>query len=221
MQDEGAQLIGLLAGAQAGQRVLDACAGHGGKTFELLEAVGPSGEVTAVDIHADKLEQLGSDLTRLKLRDRKTVLETVDLSVGDGGLRGGFDGALVDAPCTGLGTLRRRPEILLRLTPADPARMARLQISILTRVLGLLRPGATLTFAVCSGSREEALAVTEQLEARHAEIRRLTTPVSGVPLNPDEDGVFRIGPWLGQNAPLTDVYQVVRWVVLDSHRSPV
>jgi 16S rRNA (cytosine967-C5)-methyltransferase len=221
VQDEGAQLIGLLAEAQAGERVLDACAGHGGKTFELIEAVGEKGEVTAVDIHADKLEQLRKDLTRLTLQDRKVELETIDLSVGDGGLARGFDRALVDAPCTGLGTLRRRPEILLRLTPEDPARLARLQIAILSRVLGLLRPGATLTFAVCSGSRDEALAVTEQLEARHAAIRRLTTAVPGVPLTPDADGVFRIGPWLGGNAPLTDVYQVVRWVVLDSHQTAV
>ena len=221
VQDEGAQLIGLLADAQTGERVLDACAGHGGKTFELLEAVGPDGQVTAVDMYADKLEQLQKDLARLKLQDRKAAFETVDLSVGNGGLEGGFDRALVDAPCTGLGTLRRRPEILLRLKPEDPARMARLQISILSFVLKLLRPGATLTFAVCSGSREEALAVTEQLEARHPEIRRLTTPVPGVSLTPDADGVFRIGPWLGQTAPLTDVYQVVRWVVLDSHQSAV
>jgi 16S rRNA (cytosine967-C5)-methyltransferase len=221
VQDEGAQLIGLLAGAGPGERVLDACAGHGGKTFELLEVVGPEGEVTAVDIHAEKLAQLRVDLERLGLGQRKASLETVDLSVGDGGIAPGFDRVLVDAPCTGLGTLRRRPEILLRLVPEDPARMARLQFSILWQAVKLVRPGGTLTYAVCSGSREEALTVTEQLEARLGEIRRLREPVPGVPLTPDDDGLFRIGPWLGETAPLTDVYQVVRWVVLDSHRGAV
>jgi 16S rRNA (cytosine967-C5)-methyltransferase len=224
VQDEGAQLIGLLCDAQPGERVLDACCGHGGKTLQLLEAVGASGHVTAVDLHQAKLDQLAKEARRMghgaALEHGALALEAIDLSVGDGGLEGGFDRVLVDAPCTGLGTLRRRPELLLRLGPTDPARMAALQFSLLCRAVRLVRPGGILVFAVCSGTREEALAVAEKLEARVRAIRRRSQPIEGVALTPDEDGVFRIGPWLGREANWTDVYQVVRWDVLDSHPTP-
>ncbi len=220
-QDEGAQLVGLLADAQPGERVLDACAGRGGKTAQLVEAVGPSGHVTAVDIHEAKLGQIAQELTRLRLSNTQVACESIDFSVGDGGLTPGFDRILVDAPCTGLGTLRRRPEIALRLTHADPARMAALQLAVLRNALLLLRKGGILVFAVCSGTREEGLGVAEKLEAREPGIRRLRKPVSGANVTADDDGVFRIGPWLSNQGGAPDVYQVVRWEKLDSHSGPV
>ncbi len=220
-QDEGAQLVGRLADAQPGERVLDACAGRGGKTAQLIEAVGPKGHVTAVDIHEAKLEQIAQELTRLKLPGANLTCESIDFSVGEGGLERGFDRILVDAPCTGLGTLRRRPEIALRLTDVDPARMAALQLAVLRNALLLLRRGGILVFAVCSGTREEGLEVAEKLEAREPGIRRLRKPVSGVNVTPDDDGVFRLGPWLSKQSGAPDVYQVVRWEMLDSHSGPV
>ncbi len=215
VQDEGANLVGRLVGAQPGERILDACAGRGGKTLQLLEAVGASGQVTAVDIHARKLGQLGEEVRRLGIPGQ-LACEAVDFSVGDGGLAGGFDRVLVDAPCTGLGTIRRRPEILLRLAPRDPGRMADLQLGILRRGMSLVRPGGTLVFAVCSASQEEGQGVLQRLEARTPGIRRLSNSVEGVTLTPDDDGIFRIGPWLGVGGSLPDVYQVVRWEVLDT-----
>ncbi len=216
-QDEGAQLVGLLADARPGERVLDACAGRGGKTAQLAEAVGPTGHVTAVDIHAAKLAQIAGELSRLGLSGVPLSCESIDFSVGDGGLEGGFDRILVDAPCTGLGTLRRRPEIALRLTEGDPARMAGLQLALLRNTLLLLRPGGTLIFAVCSATRDEGLSVVEKLEAREPSLRRLTEPVSDINVTPDDDGLFRIGPWLSQRGGAPDVYQVVRWERLDRH----
>jgi 16S rRNA (cytosine967-C5)-methyltransferase len=221
VQDAGAGLVGALLGAQPGERVLDACAGRGGKTLQLLSAVGASGHVTAVDIHVRKLAQLAEEAKRCGIEPARFSTETIDLSRGDGGLEGGFDRVLVDAPCTGLGTVLRRPEIAWRLQPSDPGRMAALQLRILQNALGLLRPGGILTFAVCSGSLEEARGVADRLEARQSGIRRLGNPVPGVSLTADDDGVFRIGPWLGQKAELPDVYQVVRWTRLDSLASPV
>jgi len=215
VQDEGANLVGGLVGARPGERVLDACAGRGGKTLQLLEAVGRGGHVTAVDIHARKLEQLSEEVRRLGIAGSLET-ETIDFSVGDGGLEACFDRVLVDAPCTGLGTIRRRPEILLRLQPRYPGRLADLQLGILRRALRLVRPGGTLVFAVCSASAEEGAEVLQRLEARAHGIRRLTNSVEGVPLTPDNDGVFRIGPWLGVGGSLPDVYQVVRWEVLDT-----
>lgn len=221
VQDAGAGLVGALVDAQPGERILDACAGRGGKTLQLMTAIGSTGHVTAVDVHARKLAQLTEEAKRCGLDPTRVTTETIDLSRGDGGLQGGFDRILVDAPCTGMGTVFRRPEIAGRLTPEDPARLADLQLRILQNALRLLRPGGILVFAVCSGSREEARGVADRLEARHSGIRRLPNPVPGVALTADDDGVFRIGPWLGQKAELPDVYQVVRWTMLDSPASPV
>jgi 16S rRNA (cytosine967-C5)-methyltransferase len=222
VQDEGAQLVGLLSDARPGERVLDACAGRGGKTLQLLAAVGDAGSVCAVDIHEAKLAQIAKEAARLGLPTSRLSQETIDLAIGDGGLEGGFDRALVDAPCTGLGTLRRRPEIALRLGRQDPGRMAELQLEILQHVLPLLRPGGVLVFAVCSASHAEGRGVAEKLEASaKGKIRRLVEPVSSVNVNPDEDGVFRVGPWLSSQHGAPDVYQIVRWEVLDSQEGPV
>ncbi|MDB4991080.1 MAG: Ribosomal small subunit methyltransferase [Myxococcaceae bacterium] len=221
VQDEGAELVGRLAGAQRGERVLDACAGRGGKTLQLLEAVGPEGHVTAVDVHARKLEQLHEEVLRLGYDASRVATETIDLSVGDGGLEGKFDRILVDAPCTGLGTLRRRPEILLRLRPEDPARMAALQLRILRCAAGLLRPGGVLVFAVCSATLEEGRGIAEALESRMPGLKRLTHDVPEVSVACDADGVFRIGPWLAREGGCPDVYQVVRWEMLDRLLAPV
>jgi 16S rRNA (cytosine967-C5)-methyltransferase len=214
VQDEGAGLVAKLVDAQPGERVLDACAGRGGKTLQLVEAVG-EGHVTAVDIHARKLEQLELERARLGFPADRISTETIDLAVGDGGLDK-FDRVLVDAPCTGLGTLRRRPEILLRLVPQDPARMANLQQRILQRAASLVRPGGILVFAVCSGTLEEGQKLASAFEARHPRAQRLVAEVPQVSVSCDEDGVFRIGPWLGREGSCPDVYQVVRWKMVDS-----
>lgn len=221
VQDAGATLVGMLCGAQPGERVLDACAGRGGKTLQLLEAVGQTGHVVAVDIHARKLEQLRAEADRLGVGGARLSTETVDLALGDGGLPGNFDRILVDAPCTGLGTLLRRPEILLRLGPDDPSRMATLQLAILRTACRLLRPGGTLVFAVCSASHVEGRDVAERLEAEISGLRRLPGALRDVSVSSDDDGVFRIGPWLGAGADWPDLYQVVRWELLDSHAAPV
>ena len=94
--------------------------------------------------------------------------------------------------------------------------MAELQLRILETVLGLVRPGGFLVFAVCSGTAAEGRGVADRLEARHPRIRRRAESVPGVPLSADNDGIFRIGPHSSAQAELPDVYQVVRWEVLDS-----
>jgi 16S rRNA (cytosine967-C5)-methyltransferase len=221
VQDEGAQLVAALVGARPGERILDACAGHGGKTMMLASQVGPSGHVVAVDLHEAKLQQLKSEAARLGIESARVSTETIDLSVGDGGLEGGFDRVLVDAPCTGLGTLRRRPELLLRLEPRDCQRLAALQYRLLSRVLPLVRPGGVLVYAVCSSSAAEATGVAEKLEASFGGILRRRDSVETVTLSAENDGVFRIGPWLSTQGGAPDVYQVVRWEVLDSHSAPV
>ena len=213
VQEEGAQLIAHALGAQPGERIGDLCAGHGGKTAWLADAVGPAGRVLAVDVDERKLDKLGAELTRLQLTDGRVQTRAIDLSVGSGGLAPELVRVLVDAPCSGLGTLRRRPELALRVTPEDPARLAGLQLAIARSAAKLLRPGGLLVLAVCSPLPEEGPELARQLEHALPELR--PCPELGCSLAPfraDADGVTRIGPWHGLGGPVgPDVYQLVGW----------
>lgn len=153
VQEEGAQLLALAVGARPAERVLDACAGRGQKTSLLAERVGAGGEIWATDTHPKKLQALERELARLKLPPAHTA--AVDWTVGAGPVPDGFDRVLVDAPCTGTGTLRRRPEIADRLAPEDPARLSALAEQILRRAAARARPNGRVVFAVCSVLREE------------------------------------------------------------------
>ena len=153
VQEEGSQLVALALGAREGDAVLDACAGRGNKTSMLARAVGASGAVDAADIHAKKLTRLEQELARVGMRARRTF--AVDWSVGAGDIDVLYDRVLVDAPCSGTGTLRRRPELATRRAPEDFAVLARLQLAILRRAAERVRPGGRLVYAVCSVLREE------------------------------------------------------------------
>jgi 16S rRNA (cytosine967-C5)-methyltransferase len=151
-QEEGSQAIALALEAKPGDVVLDACAGRGNKTGLLARLAGEN--VDAADLHPKKLERLAKELARIGVAARKTY--AVDWAAGTGDVTGPYDRILVDAPCSGTGTIRRRPEILLRRTAGDLAALTKLQRAILARTSTLLRPGGTLVYAVCSILREEA-----------------------------------------------------------------
>ena len=202
VQELGAQRVADAVGAQPGERIADACAGHGGKTVVLAKAVGAKGAVCAIELHESRLEKLTAELRRLGLDDVPVRLETIDLSIGVADLEPVFDRVLVDAPCSGLGTLHRRPELLLRLTPATLKELAAQQLSILQNAARLVRPGGVLLYAVCSPSRREGIEVATAFETSNSEMRPLPPPGA------DSDGILRLGPW--DSVP-TDAYQVVRW----------
>jgi 16S rRNA (cytosine967-C5)-methyltransferase len=165
VQEEGSQLAALALGTREGDRVLDACAGRGNKTAVLARAAGESGAVDACDVSPSKLERLGVELERLGLRARATY--AVDWTVGSGEVTGSYDRVLVDAPCTGSGTLRRRPEIALRRESGDLASLTASQLAIASRAADHVRPGGTLLYVVCSILREECEDVVRSLgEAR-------------------------------------------------------
>ncbi len=190
VQEEGAQAIGLALGARPGERVLDACAGRGQKTSLLREQVGASGAVWATDVYPKKLEALAHEFTRLALPAPET--RAVDWSVGSGDVPADFDRVLVDAPCTGTGTLRRRPEIAARLTPEDPARMSALAEVILRSAATRAKPGGRVVFAVCSVLEEEC----EGLVARVLDVLE-PAPFDAPELAPvlvDGATTLRIGP---------------------------
>lgn len=199
IQEEGAQVVALALGARPGDRVLDACAGRGQKSAVLSEELAGKGELWASDVHPGKLRTLEHELDRLGLVPPRTA--AVDLSVGTADLPGGFDRVLVDAPCTGSGTLRHRPEIALRLGPDDPARLGALAERILRSAAGLAKPGGRVVLAVCSVFREEAedvaARVTDVLEPVPFDAPELA-PLAGpeatslrlLPLRHGTDGYF-------------------------------
>ncbi len=163
VQDEAAQLVtrfaaGALAGRKA--RVLDACAAPGGKAFHLAELLAPGSEIVAVEVHPRKADALAAEATRRGLTGVRVVCADATRPI-PGLAERSFDAVLADAPCAGLGTLRRHPELKLRRSEGDLARMAELQQAVLRNVAAYARPGAPITYSVCSLSRAEGPRVVE------------------------------------------------------------
>ena len=155
-QDEAAQLVSLYAAPPAGASVLDACAAPGGKACHLAEL--GAGSVLAVDLHARKARNIEEAASRLGLAEVHALAGDATLPLPG---EGPFDLALVDAPCSGLGTLRRHPEVKLRRTPDDVDRVAALQARLLAQVSRSVKPGGLLVYAVCTLTPEES---DEQVE---------------------------------------------------------
>jgi 16S rRNA (cytosine967-C5)-methyltransferase len=167
-QDEAAQLISLYAAPPPGARVLDACAAPGGKACHLAELVGPTGSVLAVDLHARKAEVIAAAARRLGLANVEARAADATLPL-PGEPPGAFDVALLDAPCSGLGTLRRHPEMKLRRTAEDVDRLVALQGKLLAQVATSVRGGGLLVFALCTLTAAECVEGVEQFLARHPE----------------------------------------------------
>jgi len=189
VQEEGAQCVALATGAQPGEQVLDACAGRGGKAFILADQVGPTGAVDAVDLRARKLAQLRTAEPRPGLVRSTAALDWIRAEAEAEPL-GPYRRALVDAPCSGVGTLLRRPEIATRLTPDDPKRLGAVQVQITRAVARVVRTGGTLVFAVCSVLREETDEVVQALSepapgARERLVPRRFEADLGLGLGPD------------------------------------
>ena len=150
-QGEASQLVARLVEPRPGFRVLDACAAPGGKSTYLAASVAGGGRVIALDPAPAGIGRLSGEASRLGA----TAVVGVVGDARQSPLRAQFDAVLVDAPCTGLGTLRRHPELRWRRRPADVPRLAAMQRSILAGVAQLVRPGGVLVYAVCTLTREE------------------------------------------------------------------
>lgn len=166
-QDAASAAIAEWVGAGPGLHVLDACAGRGGKALFLAAS---GAEVTATDLAAEKLALAAALAERAGAPLAATAALAVDDADAMAAVPGpieGFDLALVDAPCSGLGTLRRRPEIGRRRTMADVLRLAGLQRAILESVAARVRPGGALVYAVCTLTEEESVGVVAPFLAAH------------------------------------------------------
>lgn len=194
IQDEGSQLAALFAPVHSGQRVLDLCAAPGGKTLAYAAAVGP-GRVVASDVRAARLAVLASTLQRGHATRAAVVGVAPDGPLPFSPL---FDLVAVDAPCSGLGTLRRDPDIKWRREPSDLPRLQATQQSLLARAAAVVAPGGTLVYTTCSLEPEETTAVVAHVLETVPELQ-LAPPIAGPDrawLTPfvDGDGYLRLHP---------------------------
>jgi 16S rRNA (cytosine967-C5)-methyltransferase len=197
VQDEASQLVVGLLDPRPGERVLDVCAAPGGKATALAERVGPSGSVLALDRHERRLELARRAARRLGLANLtcKPADATRPLVDVAGAGETGFDRVLVDAPCTGLGTLRRNPDARWRLRPSDPARLAEIQRAILRSASATLGPSGVLVYSTCTVLPDENEQVIEGFLAENPgfEIVR-DAPSEEVAALVEADGYLRCLP---------------------------
>jgi 16S rRNA (cytosine967-C5)-methyltransferase len=150
VQDEGSQLLAALVDARRGEMVVDFCAGAGGKTLALGAAMRNTGRLYAFDTSGHRLHALKARVARSGLSNVHTVQITHERDERIKRLAGKIDRVLVDAPCSGLGTLRRNPDLKWRQSPATVAQLRQQQQVILTGAATLVKPGGRLVYATCS-----------------------------------------------------------------------
>jgi 16S rRNA (cytosine967-C5)-methyltransferase len=205
VQDEAAQLVSLLLNPQPQESVLDACAGLGGKTAHLAQLMQNKGNIAATDRDIRKLQQLDKEMQRLGISIVRTTCHDLNLPL-DTKQQGHFDRILIDAPCSGLGVLRRNPDIKWKSSEAALKRHAGAQKRFLENMTPLLKPNGILVYAVCSIEPEENEAVIDAFLNKHLEfvidrslgnlpekIHSLVEPTSGfktLPLLNHMDGFY-------------------------------
>jgi 16S rRNA (cytosine967-C5)-methyltransferase len=167
VQDAAAALPARLFGDIAGKTIVDLCAAPGGKTAQLALA---GARVTAIDRSPNRMARLRDNLARLSLEAESIVADAVEWQGGANG--GGFDGILVDAPCTSTGTIRRHPDVAWLRQEVDIAALAALQKRLLQKAVALLRPGGTLVYCICSLEPEEGEQAISALLAAEPTMRR-------------------------------------------------
>jgi 16S rRNA (cytosine967-C5)-methyltransferase len=172
VQDAAAALPARLFGDLKGRRIVDLCAAPGGKTAQLAQA---GADVTAIDRSPNRVARLRENLGRLSLDARALVADAVEWQDDDAAV-GGFDGVLVDAPCSATGTIRRHPDVAWLKQEADIAALTTLQNRLLQKALALLKPGGTLVYCTCSLEPEEGERTVAALLASEAGVRR--APIS-------------------------------------------
>jgi 16S rRNA (cytosine967-C5)-methyltransferase len=174
VQDEGSQLLALLLDAKRGEMVADFCAGAGGKTLALGAAMRNTGRLYAFDTSAHRLEAMKPRLARSGLSNIHPVAIAHERDDRIKRLRGKMDRVLVDAPCTGLGTLRRNPDLKWRQSTEAVAELMVKQAAILASAARLLKPGGRLVYATCSLLTAENEEIAQAFSAAHPNFKPLS-----------------------------------------------
>ena len=171
VQDQASAFVVDTLAPEAGDRVFDVCAAPGGKTAFIACRVGAEGRTVAADLRPERVALIASLLARLGLR-----ADLLEQDATRPALRGPFDRVLVDAPCTGIGSARRRPELLWRGRREELSRLARLQVVIAAAGAELLRPGGRLVYSVCTVPRAETDAACDALVRHRSDLLPVVTP---------------------------------------------
>lgn len=177
VQDEGSQLLSLLTAPKRGEMVVDFCAGAGGKTLALGALMRNTGRLYAFDVSAHRLDNLKPRLARSGLSNVYATQIAHENDDRIKRLRGKIDRVLVDAPCSGLGTLRRNPDLKWRQSPKALEELKVKQTAILASAARLLKPGGRLVYATCSVIPDENEGIADAFTAAHPDF---------VPLNAAE-----------------------------------
>jgi 16S rRNA (cytosine967-C5)-methyltransferase len=210
LQDEASQLVVDLLDPQPGERILDTCAAPGTKTAAISERLDGNGHVLALDRHGGRLRLIGRGMRRLGLGGVATLERDASKGLEDLAKDGLFDRILVDAPCSGLGSLRRNPDARWRVQPEDFESLAKLQRSILESAASVLRPGGSLVYSTCTVTPEENEAIIRGFMATRASWRiadRASAPAALQELI-GEDGMLRLWPHIHD----TDGFFAVRMI---------
>ena len=171
LQDEASQLVAQIVDAKPGERVLDLCAAPGGKTTQIADRSGAL--IVAGDLSAMRMHTIVATMRLQELESISPVL--LDATESLPFAPRSFDKVLVDAPCSGTGTLRRNPEIRWRLSPADIADLAEQQKRILSRAVEMVKPGGHLIYSTCSVEYDENEQVIQDVLASDARFQPLNT----------------------------------------------
>ncbi len=202
LQDGGSQLIGRLANPQPQETWLDLCAAPGGKTTHLAQLMDDQGQVKAYDVTPAKRALLMDNVRRLGLTGVDVLATKPDALLADG--------VLVDAPCSGLGTLRRHPETKWRIAPEDIVRLGKIQAGLLDEASTFVKPGGKLIYSTCTTTREENEDQVDGFQHRHSDFQLLTFSDQPDPvLQPywDHAGYFKTYP----GAFVMDSMFAVKW----------
>ncbi len=172
IQDESSQLVAPTLDLQGDEEVLDACAAPGGKTAHMASYL-TSGKVTALDLYDHKLDLIQENAQRLGVADRVQTQKLDARKVHEFFGRDSFDKILVDAPCSGIGLLRRKPDIKYNKETADFASLQQIQLEILGNVCQTLRKGGIITYSTCTIVSEENFQVVEAFLESHPEFEQV------------------------------------------------
>jgi 16S rRNA (cytosine967-C5)-methyltransferase len=179
IQDEASQAVPLLLAVERGQKVLDLCCAPGGKTAILAHAAGDKGLVIASDLHAHRLRATRDQLARVGAKNVRVLQLDASKPLP---FAQEFDRILIDAPCSGTGTLARHPEIRWRLTPQQLGGFTSIQSSLVSFAAENLRVGGRLVYSTCSIEREENEAIISAALAAHPKLRRVAAAEASAPL---------------------------------------
>ena len=174
VQDEGSQLLAFLLAPRRGEMLADYCAGAGGKTLALAMLMRGTGRVYAMDVSAKRLAALGARAARAQVSNIHSIALAGENDARAKRLAGKLERVLVDAPCSGFGTLRRNPDLKWRHGQAAIAELVQKQRRILGAAAGLLKPGGRLVYATCSILGEENDAIADEFQAARAQFKPLS-----------------------------------------------